>query len=128
MRNNLRQNYRKDNRNFQDVEKEFESKKSKFNEDARQDLFIVNKGYRHYGKKLYLETNEAWSNYDDDKKNTEKEGYGEKADPHLDKSTNTDEHNKNTDQKGYVDDTDFGSTSIKQTPNRNDTDVNNEKN
>ena len=129
MRNNTRQNHHKDNRNFQDVPQEFDSQKLTPTENVSQDFFTINKGFPHYGKKFYLAPDEAWSNYDDDKKNTEQEVVDNGSNSDLNKEENNFEKDYNdSKQKEDVDDTDFRQTQIEQNQNRNDNDVDNEKN
>ena len=129
MRNNTPQNHHKDNRNFQDVPQEFDSQKLTPTENVSQDFFTINKGFPHYGKKFYLAPDKSWSNYDDDKKNTEQEVVDEGSNSDLNKvEGNFEKDDKNTDQKDDVDDTYFGQTQIEQNQNRNDNNVDNEKN
>ena len=129
MRNNTRQNHHKDNRNFQDVPQEFDSQKLTPTENVSQDFFTINKGFPHYGKKFYLAPDEAWSNYDDDKKNTEQEIVDDGSNSDLNKEENNFEKDYNdSKQKEDVDDTDFRQTQIEQNQNRNDNNVDNEKN
>jgi hypothetical protein len=119
MKNDAKSNYRQDDRNFQDTPEGSDPKESKSNED----LNLVNKGFPHYAKKNDSNADDTWSNYDDDKKNSEQEGYGENADSDsdLDKSpNNSDDDIKNTDKKGFVVDTDMGQMVIEQNPNRNE--------
>lgn len=78
MKNDAKQNYSQGNRNFQDSPKGFGSQKS--NEDPNQGFYIVYKGFPHYGKKIDLNLVDSWSNYDDDKKNTEQEDYPDDTD------------------------------------------------
>ena len=82
MKNIAKLNNLKDNRNFQEGSSGYESPKSKSSKDVNQDLFKVNKGFPHYGKKYDYDVDDFRCNYDYDMKKTE--------------------------QKGYVDDTDFG--------------------
>ena len=125
MKNDTKSNYRQDDRNFQDAPKGMDSQESKSNEDPNKDLNLVNKGFPHYDKKNDSNANDAWSNYDDDKKNSEQEVYGEGTVSDLDKSqNNSDDDIKNADKKGFVVDTDLGQMVIEQNPNRNENDSN----
>ena len=129
MRNNTRQNNHKDNNNFQDVPQEIDSQKLTPTENVSQDFFTINKGFPHYGKKFYLAPDESWSNYDDDKKNTEQEFVDQGSNSDLSKvESNFEKDYKDTDQKDDVDDADLGQTQIEQNQNRNDNNVDNEKN
>lgn len=120
MKNDAKLNYSKDNRNFQDTPKELNS-----SEEHNQELCLVNKGFPHYGNKNNSNADDAWSNYDDDKKNSEQEDYGKSIDSDLDKSqNNSDDDIKNTDKKSFLVDTDLGQMAIEQNPNRNDNDNN----
>ena len=123
MKNDAKSNYRPDNRNFQDTPKEIDSEESKSNEDPNKNLCLANKGFPHYDKKNDSNADNAWSNYDDDKKNSELEGYGEgiESDSDVPKSpNNSDDDIKNADKKGVVVDTDMGQMVIEQNPNRNE--------
>lgn len=121
MKKDAKSNNRQDDRNFQDVPKGIDSQKSKSNKNLNQDLNLVNKGFPHYDKKNDSNADDAWSNYDDDKKNSELEGYGEGTDYDSDKSpNNSDDDSKNTDKNGFVVDTDMGQMVIEQNPNRNE--------
>lgn len=125
MKNDAKSNYRQDDRNFQDSPKEFDSEESNSNEDPNKDLCLVNKGFPHYDKKNNSNADDTWSNYDDDKKNSEQEDYGESTDSDLDKSQNdSDDDIKNTDKKSFLVDTDLGQMAIEQNPNRNENDNN----
>ncbi len=125
MKNDAKSNYRQYNRNFQDAQKGIDSPESKSNENPNKDRCLVNKGFPHYDKKTDSNADDAWSNYDDDKKNSEQEGYGEGTDSDSDKSrNNSDDDTKNADKKGFVVDTDLGQMVIEQNPNRNENDGN----
>ena len=129
MRNNTRQNNHKDNRNLQDVPQEIDSQKLAPTENVKQDFFTINKGFPHYGKKFYLAPDESWSNYDDDKKNTEQEFVDQGSNSDLSKlESNFEKVDKDTNQKDDVNDVDLGQTQIEQNQNRNDNNVDNEKN
>lgn len=112
--------------------------KSESNEAPNPDPIMVNKGFPHYGKNY-------WSNYDDDKKNTEQEGavddsdFGEtpvKHNPNVDNpkenndsdlsqsGSNYDDDKKNTEQEGYGEGADFGQKPLERSPNTDDDDVN----
>ena len=121
MKNDAKSNYRQDNRNFQDAPKGIDSQESKSNEYPHHYLNLVNKRFPYYEKRNDLNKEDAWSNYDDDKKNSEQEGYGEGTDSDIDKSQkNYDNDIKNTDKKSFVVDTDLGQMVIEQNPNRNE--------
>lgn len=125
MKKDATSNNRQDDRNFQDAPKGIDSQKTKSNKNLNQDLNLVNKGFPHYDKKNDSNADDAWSNYDDDKKNSELEGYGEGTDYDSDKSpNNSDDDSKNTDKNGFVVDTDMGQMVIEQNPNRNENDGN----
>jgi hypothetical protein len=89
MENDTRENSGQGNRNSQD--------------DPHEDLYIDNEGLPTYRKDGDSDSDNSLSNYDDDKKNTEMEGY--------------------PDQEGYVDDTDFGQKPVEHDPDPDDTDV-----
>jgi hypothetical protein len=79
-----KENYGQGNRNFQI--------------ESNQELFIDIEGLT--GKKEDFSSHNSLANYDDDK--------------------------KNTDQEGYADDSDFGQQTVKSTSAKNKTDVNND--
>jgi hypothetical protein len=123
MKNDAKSNNRQDDRNFQDSQKGIDSEESKSNEEPNKDLCLVNKGFPHYDKKNNSNADDTWSNYDDDKKNSEQEGYGEDtdSDSDLDKSQNNSKYDiKNVDKKGVAVDTDMGQMVIEQNPTRNE--------
>ncbi|MES2575351.1 MAG: hypothetical protein V4572_10440 [Bacteroidota bacterium] len=89
MENDTRENYDQGNGNSQD--------------DKTPNLFLENEGFPTYGKDGGSESDNSLSNYDDDKKNTELQGY--------------------PDQEGYTDDSDFGQNPNKHNPNPDEPDL-----
>lgn len=101
MENDDNQNYGKNDHNSQNNPDGFDIKKSKLNKNPSQDLYKHNEGFPSYEKDNNLDN--SLSNYDDDKKNTEQEGYVDDTDfgnkdklDHTNLENNTDLYDNKT--------------------------------